>query len=105
METILQLLAQAPAPAGSPWKVWAFFLGMMGVFYIVLFVPRQREVKRHREMVAGIQKGDTVVMAGGIIGDVQMIRENQITLRSGTSTLLVERQRVVRKVSGKTEGK
>jgi preprotein translocase subunit YajC len=104
MQTLLTVLAQAqPAPTPT-WRVYAFFLGMMGVFYLVLFLPRQREVKRHRQMVEGLQKGDTVVMAGGIIGEVQVIRESQLTLRSGGSTLLVDRARVARRLS-KGEGK
>jgi preprotein translocase subunit YajC len=102
MHTLWLGLAQA-AP-GSPWKVYAYFIGMMGVFYLVLFLPRQREVKRHRKMVEGLQKGDTVLMAGGIIGEIQVIRDNQLTLRSGGSTFLVDRSRVARKVS-KSEGK
>jgi preprotein translocase subunit YajC len=105
MSTLITLLAQA-APAAAPaWKVYGFFFGMMGVFYLILFLPRQREVKRHRTMVEGLQKGDTVVMAGGIIGEVQVIREGQLTIRSGGSTLLVDRARVARKLSGKGEGK
>ena len=104
MHTLLTLLAQAQPNAAPAWKVYAFFFGMMAIFYLVLFVPRQREVKRHRTMVEGLQKGDTVVMAGGIIGEIQHIRDSQLTLRSGSSPVVVDRARVARKLS-RGEGK
>jgi preprotein translocase subunit YajC len=104
MNTLLSVLAQAAPPAAPAWKVYAFFIGMMGIFYVVLFLPRQREMKRHRKMVEGLQKGDTVMMAGGIIGEIQVIRDAQLTLRSGPSTLVVDRSRVARRIP-KGEGK
>jgi preprotein translocase subunit YajC len=104
MHTLLTLLAQAQPSPTPTWKVYGFFFGMMGVFYIILFLPRQREVKRHRKMVEGLQKGDSVIMAGGIIGEIQQVRDNQLTLRSGGSTLVVDRARVARKLA-KGEGK
>jgi len=33
-------------------------------------------VKAHREMVANIRRGDTVVTAGGIIGKVTKVKED-----------------------------
>jgi preprotein translocase subunit YajC len=99
MDMLLLVLAQASAPA-SPWRAYLFFFGMMAIFYVMLIVPRQREMKRHRAMITGLQKGDTVVMSGGVIGEIQAIRDNQVTLRSGGSTLLVEKQMVSRKVTG-----
>jgi limonene-1,2-epoxide hydrolase len=36
-----------------------------------------------------------VVTAGGLIGEVLAIREDQVTLRSGTSTVVVEKARVL----------
>jgi preprotein translocase YajC subunit len=47
-------------------------------------------------MLAGIKKGDEITTAGGIIGKVKEIRDQQLTIESGTSTLVIERARVVR---------
>ena len=39
---------------------------MFVIFYLLLLRPQQQRVKAHREMVANIRRGDTVVTAGGI---------------------------------------
>src|SRR5688572_7217349 len=101
---LLLLLAQAPAPI-SPWRAWLPLVGMMAIFYFILILPRQREMKRHQAMVEGLQKGDNIVTAGGLIGEIVSIRDNQLTVRSGSATVVVERARVSRKVTPKAEGK
>lgn len=48
---------------------------MFVIFYFLLFRPQQQRVKQHREMVANIRRGDTVVTAGGIIGKVTRVKD------------------------------
>jgi preprotein translocase subunit YajC len=52
------------------------------VFYFLLIRPQQKKQKQHREMLAALRRGDRVVTAGGIIG--------QITRVSSDSELIVE---------------
>lgn len=66
------------------------------VFYFLIIRPQSAARKRAEEMLAGIKKGDEITTAGGIIGKVKEIREQQLTIESGTSTLIIERARVVR---------
>ena len=40
------------------------------VFYFLLIRPQQRRAKDHRLMIANVQRNDTVVMGGGIVGKV-----------------------------------
>ena len=49
---------------------------MFVIFYLLLLRPQQQRVKAHREMVANIRRGDTVVTAGGIIGKVTKVKED-----------------------------
>jgi preprotein translocase YajC subunit len=105
MHAFLLTLAQAaPAQPMPWWRAWLPLIGMMAVFYFILIRPRQQEMKRHAKMVSELQRGDTVITAGGIIGEIQSIKDNQITMRSATSTFIVERSRVSRKAA-KGEGK
>lgn len=69
------------------------------IFWVMIIVPQRRQAKAHAEMVAALQKGDQVVTAGGIIGTVTIVRDDQVEVRSGNSTLLVERSRVTRKLN------
>ena len=47
------------------------------IFYLLLLRPQQQKVKQHREMVANLRRGDTVVTAGGIVGKVTKVRDEQ----------------------------
>src|SRR5215831_19942247 len=50
---------------------------MFVIFYLLLLRPQQQKVKQHREMVANLRRGDTVVTAGGIVGKVTKVRDEQ----------------------------
>ena len=43
------------------------------VFYFLLIRPQQKKAKAHREMIAGLRRGDRVVTSGGIVGQVQRV--------------------------------
>ena len=49
---------------------------MFVIFYLLLLRPQQQKVKQHREMVANLRRGDTVVTAGGIVGKVTKVRDD-----------------------------
>ena len=49
---------------------------MIVIFYFLLFRPQQQRMKTHREMVANIRRGDTVVTGGGLVGKVYRIKED-----------------------------
>ena len=46
------------------------------IFYLLLFLPMQRQKKQVAEMLAGLKNGDTVVTNGGIIGSIQAIQDD-----------------------------
>jgi preprotein translocase subunit YajC len=47
-------------------------------------------------MLAALKKGDDIMTSGGIIGRVKDIKDDRVTVESGTSTLVIERSRIVR---------
>ena len=71
-------------------------LAIGAVFYFFIIRPQSAARKKAEAMLAALKKGDDVTTAGGIIGKVTSVKENQITIESGTSTLVVERSRIVR---------
>lgn len=98
------LFQAAPAPGGGflgPILMWGL---IFVIFYVLVILPQRRQQKQHREMVAALQRGDEVVTAGGLVGEIMGIKENLIQLRTGQATVVVERDRIVRKV-GVVEGK
>jgi preprotein translocase subunit YajC len=46
------------------------------VFYFLLIRPQQKKMKAHRDMVAALKRGDRVLTAGGIIGTVVKVEDD-----------------------------
>jgi preprotein translocase subunit YajC len=69
------------------------------VFYFLILRPQAQARKKHEELLKGLKKGDEVVTMGGIIGKVKDVKDDRVTIESGTSTVVVERSRIV-KVGG-----
>lgn len=69
---------------------------IIGVVYFMLIRPGNKARKETAAMLAALKKHDDIVTAGGIVGRVKEIKDDLVTIESGTSTLVVERQRIVR---------
>lgn len=89
-------LAQANTTS-NPIATYLPIVLMLAIFYFILFVPQRRQQKAHQALLASLQKGDQVVTVGGLIGEIMAIRDEQVTLRSGQSTVVVEKNRIQRK--------
>lgn len=60
---------------------------MFVIFYFLLFRPQQQRLKAHREMVANVKRGDTIVTAGGLIGKVTRVKDdNEIEVEIAENT-------------------
>ena len=98
MLMVTMLLQDTAARGASPFGTLIFPLAILAIFYFILIVPQRRELKRHQQLVAELQKGDQVVTAGGLIGEIVGVRDDSVQLRTGTATVVVEKARVTRKV-------
>jgi preprotein translocase subunit YajC len=77
---------------------------IFAIFYFVLIRPQQKQRKDHEARVRQLKKGDEIVTAGGIVGEVVHIAaqgkdgaaslNDRITIKSGESKLIVERGRI-----------
>jgi preprotein translocase subunit YajC len=76
---------------------------IIAIFYVLIIVPQRREQKRHRELLAALKRGDSVVTTGGVIGEIISLREDQVMLKSGDAKLVVERARIARLATAPTE--
>ncbi len=57
------------------------FLLIIGVFYFIVIRPQRNEQKKHREMLASLQKNDEVVTASGIHGTVVNVKDKTVIVR------------------------
>ncbi|MBB4638049.1 preprotein translocase subunit YajC [Longimicrobium terrae] len=97
---ILLLLAQArPGGAASSFISALPILFILIIFWVMLVVPQRRQAKEHLAMVTSLQKGDQVVTAGGLIGEVVQIKEDQVQVRTGQAIVVVERAKISRRLA------
>ncbi len=98
------LLLQAPS-GNSFFAPLALYVLIAAIFYFVLFRPQQQQRRLHDQAVRAIKRGDQVVTAGGIVGEVVHIREittgapaadDHVTIKSGESRLVVERGKIAK---------
>jgi preprotein translocase subunit YajC len=101
----MPVIILAQAQSQSPLVSFLPIVAMLAIFYFILFVPQRRQMKTHQALLASLQKGDQVVTAGGLIGEVMAIRDDQVTLRTGTSTVVVEKVRILRKAGAPAAAK
>ena len=50
---------------------------IFGVFYILLIRPQQKKMKLHREMINNLKRGDKIITSGGIIGQINKVKDNK----------------------------
>ena len=66
---------------------------IFAIFYFLLIRPQQRRAKEHKEMVAGVQRGDKIVSSGGIRGKVVKVIgefDVEVEISQGVNVTLVK---------------
>lgn len=71
---------EAASPQGSVLFNLLFIGGMFLLFYLILWRPQAKRAKEHRELVAGLGKGDEILTSGGILGRVTDVSEDYISV-------------------------
>ena len=91
----LSLIAPAPGQGGGM-SVLLFQIVLIGaVFYFLILRPQSQARKKHAALLAALKKGDEVITSGGLMGKVKDIKDDRISVESGSSTVVVHRSRIV----------
>ena len=97
MHTLLHhvVLAQAEGGGGSALGLLVP-LGLMGVlFYFLLIRPQQRRARAQRDLISSVEVGDEIMTAGGILGTVTAMDEDDelltVEIAPGTRIRVVKR--------------
>lgn len=93
---MLALMAPADSPNAGLTMLLLQFGAIAAVFYFLILRPQGQARKKHEELLKQLKKGDEVTTAGGLIGRVKDLKEDRVTIESGTSTVVVDRTRIVR---------
>ena len=74
---ITPAFAQVPGGAsqgfGDVFGMILPLVAIMGVFWFLLIRPQQKKMKDHQQVLTKIQRGDTVITSGGLIGKVTKV--------------------------------
>ena len=99
-------LVAIQAPTSQISSMIFMYGAIFAIFYFVLIRPQQKQRKLRDELVRAVKKGDEVVTAGGIVGEVLHIAgketpamDDRITIKSADSRMIVERGRIERVVT------
>ncbi|MCC7195048.1 MAG: preprotein translocase subunit YajC [Gemmatimonadaceae bacterium] len=112
MPVLPLFLFQAPpaAPQGGGGGL-VFFVQIaviIAIFYFIVLRPQRKQQKQLEASLRAMSKGDEVVTAGGLVGEIVRIKEgvqdgkpvagmsDRITIRTGQAEVIVERGRIVR---------
>jgi preprotein translocase subunit YajC len=79
--------AGAAGPNGGPMGMLVSFLPFIAIFVLAYFMilrPQQTRMKQHQQMVAGVKRGDTIVMSSGMIGKVVRVEETEVGVEIAT---------------------
>jgi preprotein translocase subunit YajC len=112
------LALQFGGAGGSLTPFLVQLVAIFAIFYFLLIRPQQAQKRKQEEALRNIKRGDRIVTFGGIIGEVVHVKEtpseegaksrameDEITIRSAESRLVVERGRIARIVSGSAVSK
>ncbi len=103
---ITVLMAQeqgAQGGAGSWLSMLLPFLVLIAVFYFFIILPQSREKKKKQQMLDALAKGDRVTTAGGLVGQVQKVSDDTVSLRLADGVNVKLEKWAISRVHGKEE--
>ena len=66
----------AQAQNGNSWTFWVMMIAIFIVFYFFMIRPQTQKQKKLQAQREAMKKGDKVVTAGGIYGEIKEVQEN-----------------------------
>jgi preprotein translocase subunit YajC len=100
--THLGLFLAAPRDGASGGMVFLIqMIAIFAIFYFLLIRPQRQAQKRHQEMLGQLKRGDDVITEGGIVGNVVHIQDDNVTIKTGDTRIVVLRGKIAR--VGRTE--
>ena len=76
LNLILLQDATAAQTQGNSWSFWIMMILIFVVFYFFMIRPQTKKQKELQAQREAMKKGDKVVTAGGIYGEIKEVQEN-----------------------------
>ena len=81
--------AAGGAPSAGPIPLDFLLIAVFAVFfYLIVWRPQSKRAKEHRELVAGLTKGDEIITNGGLVGRITKVEEQFIIFEAADNVEL-----------------
>jgi preprotein translocase subunit YajC len=82
MTTFAFLMLQQSTGGSNPIMGLLLPLALVAIFYLLVFMPMQRQKKQQQQMLKTLENGSQVLTTGGIIGTIISVNpDDTLTLR------------------------
>jgi preprotein translocase subunit YajC len=78
---VFLVLLQQPAPQSGGLAAFLPLIFIIGIFYLIVFLPARRRQKKVQGMIDSLKSGDKVITTGGLFGTVVALRGDKLGLR------------------------
>jgi preprotein translocase subunit YajC len=72
---------QASGPSGILGSPLIMMMVVLGIFYVMLILPQQRQRKKMQAMLGALKSGDKVITSAGIYGTISGIDGDTVILK------------------------
>lgn len=72
------------------------FVILVLVFWFLIIKPQKKQKQKHEAVISSLKIGDKLITVGGIVGVIQEMDEDTVTLKTGNSTMVVGRDYIGR---------
>ncbi len=87
---------EAPEEGASIWPMIVFLAVIFGLMYLVMIRPQRKRQKEHQQLIEELNRGDRIVTAGGIYGQIENINDDSVVIKvESGATMRVARNSVV----------
>ena len=105
------LLAMAPPPdgqggGGGMVSTLIMFGAIFAIFYFMIIRPQQKRAKQQKQMLEALEKGDKVIMSGGMHGTIAGLEDKSVLVDVGNNVKIkFERSGILTVLKDKEEKK
>ena len=78
---------------------------IIGIFYVLVIAPANKQRKKTEAMLGALKKGDKVVSAGGIHGTIHSVDTETVILKISDNVKIKISRSSIAGLAGETEGK
>jgi preprotein translocase subunit YajC len=92
------------AGGGGPQEMLIQFLPLIGLvvlFYFLMIRPQQRRMKSHQTMLAGLKRGDMIVLSSGVHGKIVRVEDADVGVEIATGVTVKVRKGMISEVQAR----